>query len=134
MKECTLEQAISLCREYGGVFYSKISSCPRKYRLVKEGSKHRIYDTDGTSEEDKFPFSAEQFDVTWIYEPQKSAFKEWVDNADLHVPGCEKVNPTNVMKILMKSSWNAMNDRIVNDPQIMLTPSEVEKIKALKEP
>ena len=76
----------------------------------------------------KFTYEKEKEISIACEEIVKSAFQEWERGERSKI-----VNGLNDTA-LRKQGWNGMNDRIVNDPQICLTPDEVEKIKQLREP
>lgn len=124
MIECTLQEASELSKKEGGYFWRKDAAKPMKYYYSMDDGY--IYDADLGH---RFELWAGAFSCIWIYEPpEKSAFQKfWGSIPERHR---KKYYDEGVFGFV----WNAAIDRIVNDPQIMLTPSEVEKIKALREP
>lgn len=94
MKECTLQEAVELCKKDGGYFYAKKAMYPVRYSLDSEGyiisnsDDGRLWDT--------------AFKETWIYEPPKqSAFEKW--NSE-----------HGAVKMYKKEGWNAAIDEVLN--------------------
>jgi hypothetical protein len=119
MKEVSLQEAIELCREKGGVFYSS----PSHKWIVSRGG-NVVSQKDASMD---FTLYAEHFEQTWIYEPPKqSAFQKW--ESELY--------PTNETSWSRsrKEGWNAAIDEVLKLKAPAGYWHETDsKIKALKE-
>lgn len=115
--ETTLQDAVERCLEGGGRIHDKNQpQCGYDYKELKVAKAiGRVLFTPG------------DFKGAWIYEPpRKSAFQKWF--------GGEGIDNYDTFEMCAAKGWNAAIDRITGDPQITLTPSEANKIEALKEP
>jgi len=71
MKECTLEEAVRLCKKNGGVFWPNIIN-PCKYSYDQKTNRFI------NEKEECLGLMSEAFEISWIYEPpEQSVFQKW---------------------------------------------------------
>ena len=111
MKECTLQEAVELCKNNGGFFYKKDAT----YAM------HTV----NTDEK----FTVDDILMVWIYEPPQSAFNKWL----------AKISDGGALPDKWRNEgWNAAIDEVIKYFGAKANPSFIEKIldgiKELKEP
>jgi hypothetical protein len=104
MKECTLKEAIELCKKNGGVMYKKdLWGTPQheKYYYM-EIQDEFVVSWERTG---RRVFTPTEITAVWIYEPPKqSAFHKWVVSLPSNLVNADK---------LRKEGWNAAIDEVL---------------------
>lgn len=75
-KECTLREAVELCKKNGGRFRSKSEAIGMIFYINNHGEIKNAGGRDNSKL--NFILHPTDFDLTWIYEPpEQSAFQKW---------------------------------------------------------
>lgn len=137
MKECTLQEAIELCKKNGGRFgRSEHIKSFNTWWIIHKG---RVIHEE--AQDSLFELWDSDFESTWIYEPPKqSVFQEW----NKEKPSYWHVDNRCDIHRARKEGWNAAIDAVqkMQSTAIIIAPPEEvqshqeefgDKIKALKE-
>jgi hypothetical protein len=137
MKECTLQEAVELCKEKGGRFKQKGEGNPAW--LVKEKYEdgelvHEIVRETG----EQFPLIAEDFSLTWIYEPPKqSAFQKWNSTTEFHYHNSLDAEYDHVFELVTRERKAAFNRALDEVISLMETgeiqSTHIAKVKGIRE-
>lgn len=104
MKECSLEEAIELCKENGGRFtnkgkrlYAWFVHLPNGYIVTEDKGK-------------RIELNSDLYKSTWIYEPpRQSAFQKWVKGKHVYAAASEKLHRFEGRK----EGWNAALNKCI---------------------
>jgi len=135
MKECTLQEAVELCKKNGGIFYLKDVMVPCKYKISPGG--YIVSNYNGYV--GKMEIWADAFTATWIYEPPKQSAFQKLSN------GYPFLSTNKSVQEIARDFWNGAIEEVLNQKTDVIlememvsylqdwTNSFLHKVRKLKE-